>query len=607
MKPTPRFIKVLWTALLACAASAFAQQDAPQPTEITKPLPAKQQMIQDRIRRLQDRMFRLYEKLAETEPDNAAKLSAALERIGRSDIDDKVEELVAMLADDAQLLRAHDEQEQLLADLEGVLTLLMQHGDAENRRQRIEQLRRLGRELEELLEEQQQQRSDASRSAAAARRAGQIGQALQRLDKLIEQQQAQREAADESPADQSPQAATDQQQLAEQADQLAQDVRDIEPVPDAEAAPDAQEPTGQAADSIDSAAENMRGAADKVEQGDTSGARQEQDQALDDLRRARHRLQEEAERLSEETPPGDPTDAGTEQRKTADKTGDLADRMKGAQPGGRAEQQPAPGQQNVEQAQGHMLDAADDLDRQNPDEATEDQDRAIDELNDARRQLEDELHQLRREERAELLRDLEGRFAEMLSRQLAINTDTVAIHARGTPALTRPDRLRVAELAEGQRELAAEAGTCLHILQEEGTTIAFPRVVEQIQQDMSVAADRLSSLSVGPLTQAIQEQIAAALRELIEAVQRKQDQEGQPDGQEGQPGDSSPLLPPSAELKLLRAAQVRINVRTATAEQARQAEEEPAQEVCRVVRQLEDRQGELARIASEMREQAEEQ
>ena len=68
MKRTVNRLNLCWITPLVSAACAMAQQDAQQPAETTKPLPAKQEMIRDRIRRMEDRMFRLYEKLAETEP-----------------------------------------------------------------------------------------------------------------------------------------------------------------------------------------------------------------------------------------------------------------------------------------------------------------------------------------------------------------------------------------------------------------------------------------------------------------------------------------------------------------------------------------------------------
>jgi hypothetical protein len=251
-----------------------------------------------------------------------------------------------------------------------------------------------------------------------------------------------------------------------------------------------------------------------------------------------------------------------------------------------------------------MSDAADNLDNEDPGGAVDDQDRAIDELREARRQLEDELHQLRREERQELLRDLGGRFAEMLSCQLAINADTAAIHARAVPDLARPDRLQVAELADQQRDLAEAAATCGHILQEEGTTVAFPQIVEQIGRDMNTVADRLGQLMIGPLTQAIQSEIATALGDLIEAVKRTQEQArpGEQQGGRGQQGGQPSLLPPSAELKLLRATQLRINDRTATLEQTRQGGGERAEQIGQALRQLEERQREVADMAQAMRE-----
>ena len=629
-RPGPR--RAACVALLWLLPPALAQQPgADAPDGRINPLATKQEMIRDRLRRLEDRMFRLQQSLAESEPQNAARLARALERIGAAGVDQEVDDLIDLLQDEARLWQASEKQGELLGEFEAVLAVLLQRSDPDARRERIEQLRQFRQEVRQLLDEQRAQRQVTGRATGAAERARKLAGALERIDRLIEEQQARRDAAaDPDAANDAAADADAQRRLGERAEQLAEDVRGIAPhqLPPDDAADGARDganrdpPEAEAAEDLESAASRMRSAAEALEQGEPADAAGEQTEALEQLRRARHRLQAEMDRLDEQQGENDPEQAARAQRSTADKAGDLAQRMQGGrgtegqqegrqQPGSSGE--PAPGQHNVEQARRHMDDAAKDLEGDRADEATEDQDLAIQELEQARRDLEEELQQLRREERQELLRDLEARFAEMLTRQRAVNAGTTAIAERAggeadAPA-GRADRLRVAELAGEQRDLAAAAGTCLHILEEEGTTVVFPRVVDQIRDDMSAVADRLDRARIGPVTRAVQVEIVAALEDIIEAVRRMQEEQDQQQQQQaGSPQNGeAPLLPGSAELKLLRAAQVRVKTRTTAVDEARRTGAEPPAELNRSLDQIARRQREVADIAREMRDRVEEQ
>ena len=63
---------------------AIAQDTNPTPEndQPINPLVAKQEMIRDRLVRLEDRMFRLREKLLDDEPDNAARVDAHFRSLG---------------------------------------------------------------------------------------------------------------------------------------------------------------------------------------------------------------------------------------------------------------------------------------------------------------------------------------------------------------------------------------------------------------------------------------------------------------------------------------------------------------------------------------------
>ncbi|MFQ5489764.1 MAG: DUF4175 family protein [Phycisphaerae bacterium] len=608
---------LMWIGVTLLSMGRAAGQETPaDPTpQPVHALSAKQEMVRDRIARLKDRMFRLREKLAESEPQSAMKLAAALEQMGSAGLEESAEQVMRLLADDANLGRASDAQQTLLAELDNVLAVLLARGNNQARLNRIEQLEKHRQDVKKLLDQQEQLRNQTAGGALRGEQARRLAQAAPRLDGIIQRQEA---LLDPTNAQ-----ADAQQRLAEQTrhlgDELAQQAKSAD-ASDSKA-PDALK---QTAGDIQSGAQQMDAAQQALQNDDRSGAADKQRQALEDLKRARHRLQEAMDGLQKSGPSSNP-EAADQQRELSKQAGELAQRMKGgrsgeSQPGQSGkqsqgqpgqpppnQQQPAPGQQNVEQAQQPMNDAGDDLERDDPRQATRNQDQAIEELEQAREKLEEELRQLRQEQQQELLRDLEGRFADMLNRQKVINQDTTAIDGRRQDPWPRAEKLRVAEMSAQQGDLAKAAATCLHILEEEGTTIVFPRIVAQLHQDMKTVADRLSRLATGILTQTIQEEIITTLREILEAVQKmqQQDDKQQQQDQTAPQEDNPPLLPGSAELKLLRAAQSRVNGRTlAIAEAAAQSEESP-QDVSRSLQTLANRQRHIADIAREMRDQGE--
>jgi hypothetical protein len=107
------------------------------------------------------------------------------------------------------------------------------------------------------------------------------------------------------------------------------------------------------------------------------------------------------------------------------------------------------------------------------------------------------------------------------------------------------------------------------LLKEEGSSDAFPQVVEQILLDVESVTDRLSKSDVSGLTIATEEDIVAALEEMIEALskaqkdqEKKKQQQQQQQQQAGQSPAEQPLVDALAELRLVKTLQVRINNRT---------------------------------------------
>jgi hypothetical protein len=199
-------------------------------------------------------------------------------------------------------------------------------------------------------------------------------------------------------------------------------------------------------------------------------------------------------------------------------------------------------------------------------DAVEEQEKAREELEAAKAELEKILRQLREEEIERMLAMLEGRFRKMLEIQIRIYEDTIRLDR--VPEDEKDVRVPIpaGKLATEERKLVVEADKALNLLLEEGSSIAFPETVSQMRDDMQQVSERLDSANVGRLTQNIEEDIIASLEEMIEALQKaqKEMEEQRQDPSQSPPMNpqDQPLVDAIAELKMIRALQMRVNTRT---------------------------------------------
>lgn len=614
LQPARPFGSIALGLLLWFSPTAVLLAEESNTREI-HPLASKEEIIRDRFQRFQDRVFRLREQLSEAEPQNAARLSRALTRAGELGLSDRLEEIIALLRDSSALDSAVDAQGKWLEDADRLLNLLLeQDSDNEERKREQERLQAYKEKLAELLQQEKSLRAGSAQLTAAQRMAAQLDQASRRLDALLERQGQVSKATQGGAAAADSKTAEQQQDLSRDTEQLAEDIAKLAEPPAEEsqnspAMESAQSQAQAAAQSTQSGSQAMSQASAQINAGSPSSAGEQQKQAEASLREAKAQLEAAKEALKQQ--PSSP-EMGGQQKAVAQQAQGLGDQMrqdaasssggKQGQPGGKSGTK-APGLQNVDKAQQEMEGASESLDDSKPQDATPQQDRAIAQLEEAQRELEEALQQLRKEEREETLRDLEARFREMLSKQRPINEATVALDQVGRENFKRAEQLQLADLATNERALAEQASTCLHILDEEGTTIAFPRVVAQLAQDMSTAADRLAAAEVGPVTQAVEQEIIDTLEQLLEAVKKmQQENEQQQQAGKSDGGGEPPLLPASAELKLLKASQQRINTRTAAITESATAGREPPDAAARGLKSLAVRQVECSQIARQMRD-----
>lgn len=237
------------------------------------------------------------------------------------------------------------------------------------------------------------------------------------------------------------------------------------------------------------------------------------------------------------------------------------------------EQQPpgdpiAEAAKRVKQARRAMQEAEKKLRDARRDGVQEKQREAQRELEAARAELERILRQLREEEMERLLTKLIARFQEMLASQQGIYEDTTNIAKAGSESASRNLMLQAIRLSRRESELVRDAEKALTLLREDGTSVAFPEATEQIAEDMRSVAARLAAADTGPITQTVELDIIAGLKDMIGALEQardelaqSKDQPQQAGGGGGEPGDSK-LVTQIAELKMIRTLQARVYKRT---------------------------------------------
>lgn len=357
------------------------------------------------------------------------------------------------------------------------------------------------------------------------------------------------------------------------------------------------------------AIEAQKAAEKDLGDGKGNAAEKNEKVALDNLQKALDELKKERDRIAK-LPPEHNEQMAKAQDKTGEDTGDLAKKMseaKSSSPGAGGEGQPgmpgesgeggegAPGTEDVQQAQQQMQQAAKKLGEKDPKNAQKPQKEAVDKLKKAREEIEKRLAQLRKEMQEELLAALEARFREMLNKQKPVTLETASLESiRKTREWKRAEKLTCAKLGEEEKFIGSLADVALQIIKEDGTTVVFPRIVERLRDDLYAVSERLKSEQTDGYTQDLQLEIERTLQDLIEALQRAQEVSDQspPPGEPPPPGQppKDPLVPESAELKLIKNAQLRVNRLTTSFDKNRPAQLNPndAKAVKDIARRQED-------------------
>jgi hypothetical protein len=237
--------------------------------------------------------------------------------------------------------------------------------------------------------------------------------------------------------------------------------------------------------------------------------------------------------------------------------------------------------------------------------AVEKQEEAIRELEQAKAELEEILRQLREEEIERVLAMLEARFAKMLAMQRAVLEGTLKVDGVPREKRTRDHEVEAGRLSSREAEIDLEAEKATSLLREDGTAVAFPEALDQLRQDVRQVVQRLAEAKVDKITQGIEEDVIAALEEMIQALQKAQkdrQKKQPPPGSKPMEGEAQdpPLVDVLAELKMIRALQMRVNTRTERYSKLIEGEQARNPDLVEALRRLSERQERVYKITRDL-------
>ncbi|MDP1562599.1 MAG: hypothetical protein Q8M16_14570 [Pirellulaceae bacterium] len=374
--------------------------------------------------------------------------------------------------------------------------------------------------------------------------------------------------------------------------------------------PKDQSNTGKASEQLKQSAEKQQEAERMLAEGKKEEAEAAQEKALEDLKKARNLLEQERRRLNQ-LPEEAAQRQSPEQRRLADRTKELSDKIAKAKLPSKENQSNDPkaeqaqaGKPKVDEAQSEMQQAADKLDKNDADPANENQKKAEEKLEEALADIEERLNQLREETREERLARLEARFMELLLRQQDLRGRTEILDDKLVSLQTQNvrDRLILLELSTQQEELSELCQLAYDLLLEDGTSVVFPEIVAEVKTDMLQAAGLLKDKQTGGLVQLLHREIESTLDELLSALKQSKKKGGEGGGGGGGGGGEQPLVKRSAELKMLRGAQLRVNRKTRQLNEINEQDLLPNEQLNDELNRLSGRQTEIIEMTQRLME-----
>jgi hypothetical protein len=553
----PRTIRnFLWLAMLLAMAVPYcwAQETS------TKGLPelaGTEKSLSERYDRLELLAGRLAELSKSTQPRRAELLQQLVAKSREKDVPGRFDEIVKALESD-NLGDATKNQTSLQTELQAMLDLLLQ----EDRDRQIESERqRISKYLAELNKIIRQQRGIKARTAGGdeekqlgddqqrtSDKTGELGSKIQETELKPKSGDGQSEGSESK----SPPSGSDS------------GPKDGKPSKDGEQKPGENEPK-------DGGNESKGSPSGDSQQGDSQPSDGQPSQS------------QPSQGQGQPSQGGQPSDSQSQEQSQT--------------PSERAVEKLRKAQQRMQQAQERLKEAQ-------RKQAVEEQEAALRELEQAKAELEKILRQLREEEMERLLVLLEARLRKMLEMQNKVYDETKKLDKSAESVPQHELEIASASLSRQEDQIAGEADRALMLLQEDGSSVAFPEALQQAHEDMQTVSDRLKRVKTEKITQALEEDIIATLEETLAALQKAlkdlRDKKSQPQqGGGGEPGEQA-LVDQLAELRMIRALQDRVNKRTLFYDEILDGQQAADPELLEALDELAERQEQIYRATHDL-------
>lgn len=617
-----RFIVIAALLLFAVTTAPLASLTAQTPSAAAQ----KQDQARAKFKELTERMAKLMPELQKTEPESSSLLKAGLTFAQEKKLQQRLDhggDLLRQERWDESLVVLGDLQSDLNKLLE---LLQNRNADLRKLLEEIARLEAFKNRVETLAKEQHDEKEQSALTEALQKHLADLEQKKAQAMALLAEQQKLREQTNQlgvqAAAEATKPLADKEEQLQKETDKLAKDLEQTEKT-DAELKKDAAKAAEKAAEaaknaenkagepkagepkagepkagepkagepkagepkagepkagepkdggkcncssSAGKAAQSMAEAQKQLGDRKPESSLKDQDHAIENLKKTVQELEQMTEEARRELLKLPMEQQAKQQEKTQHATDTLAkDMEKSEEQEEGAEQKQTPGKKRVQQAVPKQRAAAGQLKEYKP--AKQKQQDAKEDLEAAQKELEDALAQLRQQLVDEVLRALEERFTAMLAVQRELSAQTKTLHGTRGNVITANGELptalvaKIQGLADGESGLEVEAGDALKLLEEDATTAVFPPMVEELRDQLGAVAKRLVGRDTDSGTQEAQREVEELLTMLINALRKviEQREGGQCKGQcNGKP----PLVPFSAELKMLRYLQERVNKTT---------------------------------------------
>ncbi|HVA45731.1 MAG TPA: hypothetical protein VNH11_05025 [Pirellulales bacterium] len=549
---------VFLSSVLAVPSRLVLADPADEPParpEVAEPdkaaeLPLSQEQVLRKYQRFEEVLLRMSELTAASDPKRAALLRKAVGQSKDKLIGVQFDRLVDLLKRD-QLATAVTNQKEVEGDLKQLLDLLLSEQRADRLKSERERIKEQIRRINELINKQQQLQGQTQGSGDPKKLAPSQGKLGEQTGKLAEDMSDAPDADSKSKKERKP---SDDDSDRKSPDDQKDDRKD-DKEKSGEHADNRQQGQGQDGQPKDGGDEKSSGTEKKSEK---KPADESEQKPAD----GKSQSPQESKPADGQKSPGQPQEGGQPQQPPPGET-----------PAGEQSQsdQPPPSdseaaRQRVREAQQAMDEARKKLEQAKREGAAEDQEQARRKLEEAKARLEEVLRQLREEEVERSLALLEARFRKMLQMQTEVYEGTVRVDRVKLEDRTQNEEIEAGRLSRHERAILEELSGAEMLLREDGTSVAFPEAVHELREDMEQVAARLAEAKVDQITQLTEQDILAALEEMIAAFQKAQkENEEKKQQQQQQAGEQQepPLVDAIAELKMIRALQMRVNKRTA--------------------------------------------